>query len=56
MHPELASSSTATDHSVILTQPQFENRFTIEVLPLTGLIHMHDGEFVREPPDDGDFN
>jgi type II secretion system protein H len=46
----------ASDHSVALTQPLFENLFTIEVLPLTGLIRMHEGYFVREEPQDGDFN
>ena len=31
------------------------HEYTIEVLALTGLIHFHEGEFEREPPDDGDF-
>ena len=34
----------------------FDNAFTIEVLPLTGLIRMHAGEYVRDFPDDGDFD
>lgn len=46
---------TATDHSVVLTQPAFENSFTVEVLPLTGLIRMHDGVYLREPAQEGDF-
>ena len=46
----------ASDHSVILTQPAYDNAFTIEVLALTGLIRMHQGEFVREMPDDADFD
>lgn len=46
---------TATDHSVILTQPKYEQFFTLEVLPLSGLIKMHDGEYLRQEPDDGDF-
>ncbi len=46
----------ASDHSVILTQPAFENFFTVEVLALTGLIRFHDGVFIREAPDDSDFN
>lgn len=46
----------ASDHSVILTQPAFENAFTIEVLPLTGLIRMHAGEYLRDFPNDGDFD
>lgn len=47
---------TATDHSVILTQPRFNSTFTIEVMPLTGLVRMHDGQFLREEPIDEDFN
>ena len=47
---------TATDHSVIMTQPRYARSFTIEVLALTGLVQMHDGEFIREAPVDGDFN
>lgn len=46
----------ASDHSVTLTQPAYESVFTIEVLALTGLIRMHDGEFVRDVPQDGDFD
>ncbi len=46
---------TATDHSVIMSQPRYSRSFTIEVMALTGLVHMHDGEFFREPPTDGDF-
>lgn len=47
---------SASDHFVILTQPEYDNAFTIEVMALTGLIRMHDGEFYREPPEDGDFD
>lgn len=47
---------SASDHSVILSQTEYGNAFTIEVLAVTGLIRMHDGIFVREAPDDGDFN
>lgn len=46
----------ASDHSVILTQSAFGNLFTIEVLALSGLIRMHEGEYVREPVDDSDFD
>jgi Tfp pilus assembly protein FimT len=46
----------ASDHSVTLQQPEYESKFTIEVLALTGLIRMHDGDFFRELPDDGDFD
>ena len=53
---EFTALGAATDHSVVLTQPAFENAFTIEVLGLTGVIKMHDGVFIREPVADGDFN
>ena len=45
----------ASDHYVILSQPTYENYYTIEVLALTGLIRFHDGVFEREPPEDADF-
>ena len=47
---------TATDHSVVLAQPQFDSRFTIEVMPLTGLTLMHDDLFFRAEPRDSDFD
>ena len=50
------SLGAATDHSVILTQPAYDNAFTIEVLPLTGLVKMHAGEYFRDRPEDADFN
>ena len=46
---------TVSGHSVLLTQGQFEAQYTLEVLPLTGMIRFHDGEFMREPPSEGDF-
>jgi Tfp pilus assembly protein FimT len=46
----------ASDHTVVLKQMPYENRYTIEVLALTGLIRFHDGEFVRQYPDESDFN
>jgi len=46
----------ASDHSITLIQMPYENIYTIEVLALTGLIRLHDGEFVREYPKDADFN
>jgi prepilin-type N-terminal cleavage/methylation domain-containing protein len=46
---------TVSGHSVILTQGEYEAMFTIEVLPLTGLVRFHEGEFLRELPEDGDF-
>lgn len=42
-------------HVVQLRQTLFERDFTLEVLPLTGEIRMHDGLFEREPVDEGDF-
>ena len=46
----------ASDHTVVLKQMPYEHRYTIEVLALTGLIRFHDGEVVREYPDESDFN
>ncbi len=46
---------TVSGHSVLLTQGEYEAMFTIEVLPLTGLVRFHEGEFIREIPDEGDF-
>ncbi|MEM6675109.1 MAG: hypothetical protein AAF726_19825 [Planctomycetota bacterium] len=45
----------ASDHQVVLTQPKYENFYTIEVLALTGTFKFHPGIFLREAPDDGDF-
>ncbi len=45
----------ASGHTVVLTQPAYDNHFTIEVLGLTGLIRMHDGYFTRTPADDTNF-
>lgn len=42
-------------HVIELAQTVFEREFTLEVLPLTGEIRMHDGFFEREPVDEGDF-
>lgn len=47
---------SATDHTVVLAQPDYGSAFTIEVLGLTGLIKMHDGIVFREPATDSDFN
>ena len=46
---------SATDHRVHLIQDPYGHQYTIEVLALTGMIRFHEGDFVREPPDDGDF-
>ena len=45
----------ASHHTIQLRQEQFERDFTLEVLPLTGEIRMHDGLFERAPADEGDF-
>lgn len=45
----------ASDHTIVLVQPEYQNHYTIEVLALTGLIQFHDGVFTREPPQEGDF-
>ena len=45
----------ASDHLVLLVQPDYENYYTIEVLALTGLVRMHDGIFERDYPQDSDF-
>ena len=47
---------TATEHSVIMAQPQFNSLFTVEVMPLSGLVKMHDGLYQRQEPVDEDFN
>lgn len=47
---------TATGHTVLLRQAQFDRLFTLEVLSLTGLIRFHDGEYYRELPREGDFD
>ena len=46
---------SASDHTIVLLQKPYENLYTIEVQALTGLIQFHDGEFQRDPPEDGDF-
>ena len=46
----------ASDHTVILSQPKHNQVFTVEVLALTGLIRLHEGFYLREIPDDGDFD
>ena len=42
-------------HTIVLEQPEWGHAFTIEVIGLTGLIRFHEGEFLREPPDEGEF-
>ena len=45
----------ASDHIVTLVQKPYDNFYTIEVQPLTGLIDYHEGQFVRLPPKESDF-
>jgi len=42
-------------HLVQLRDEALNETFTLELLPLTGEIRMHDGTFQREPVDEGDF-
>jgi len=42
-------------HTIQLRQAILERDFTLEVLPLTGEIRMHDGIFERPTVDEGDF-
>jgi prepilin-type N-terminal cleavage/methylation domain-containing protein len=45
----------ASDHQVVLKQPAYGNFFTIEIMALTGTFKFHRNVFIREAPDDGDF-
>lgn len=45
----------SSGHVIVLGQQPDNNLYTIEVLGLTGLIHFHEGTFLREPPRDTDF-
>lgn len=46
-----------SDHRVTIRQPDYNNEFTIEMLPLTGLIRFHEGvQDERDPPTDRDFD
>lgn len=47
---------SGTEHTIVLVQKPYENVYTIEVQALTGLIQFHDGEFLRQVPEDKDFN
>ena len=46
---------TSSYHTVQLVQTLFGREVTLEVLPLTGEIRMHDGAYARAPVSDGDF-
>ena len=43
-------------HTVVLYHEQFDATYTIEVLPLTGEVRVHDGLYERPKPRDGDFD
>jgi Tfp pilus assembly protein FimT len=45
----------ASAHTIELYHQVFDAHYTIEVLPLTGEVRVHDGHFERAPPRDGDF-
>jgi hypothetical protein len=45
----------AVDHTVTLKHTIYNNTMTIEVLPLTGLVRFHDGEFQRPILMESDF-
>lgn len=46
---------TASGHTLVLVQAVTENRYTIEVQGLLGLIDYHEGVYSRPPPKEGDF-
>jgi type II secretion system protein H len=45
----------ASGHLITLVQQPYNNYYTIEVQPLTGLIDYHEGQFTRLPPKESDF-
>jgi hypothetical protein len=45
----------ASGHSIVLVQHPFENRYTIEVQGLLGLIDYYEGVQTRKEADEGDF-
>jgi prepilin-type N-terminal cleavage/methylation domain-containing protein len=49
-------SGRATGHTLLLMQAPMEAATTVEVLPLTGLVRFYDGDFVREPVTEEDFD
>lgn len=46
---------TASGHTIVLVQMPYENRYTIEVQGLLGLIDYHEGVYSRPPPKEADF-
>jgi hypothetical protein len=49
------SRGSATEHMVVLSQPRYEDFYTIEVLALSGHFRLHDGIWQRDVVDDEDF-
>lgn len=47
---------SATGHTLKLVQAPMESVTTVEVLPLTGLVRFHDGEFIRPILTEEDFD
>jgi prepilin-type N-terminal cleavage/methylation domain-containing protein len=45
----------SSHHIVHIAQPALEREYTIEALPLTGEIRLHEGQFSRKPVDESDF-
>lgn len=46
---------SASGHTIVLVQLPYENRYTIEVQGLLGLIDYHEGVYTRPPPKEADF-
>jgi Tfp pilus assembly protein FimT len=46
---------TASGHTIVLVQLPYENRYTIEVQGLLGLIDYREGVYSRPPPKESDF-
>ncbi|MBL8857382.1 MAG: GspH/FimT family pseudopilin [Planctomycetes bacterium] len=46
---------TASGHTIVLVQVPYENRYTIEVQGLLGLIDYYEGVYTRPPPKEADF-
>lgn len=56
MYARFDARGAASDHQIVLTQPKYNNFFTVEILALTGTFKFHRGIYVREAPTDTDFN
>lgn len=55
MFARFDARGSASDHQIVLFQPEYEAYSTIEVLALTGTFKFHRGLYEREVPDDMDF-